>query len=102
MNAQHSANTGTNAPIWIRATRGAELITQLDAAVDIMLATAITGGQYGVLVSRHDYATFSVEISADVPYGITREREAPIPASMTTPEKITDKEMYASPSGTVQ
>jgi hypothetical protein len=47
----------------------------LDAAVELAQQHAIGEGKHGVLVTRHGPACFTVAVSAEVPYGITQERE---------------------------
>ncbi|WP_028266855.1 hypothetical protein [Arthrobacter sp. MA-N2] len=47
----------------------------LNAAVDLAQQDAIGEGEHGVLVTRHGPACFTVAVSAEVPYGITQERE---------------------------
>jgi hypothetical protein len=46
----------------------------LNAAVDLALEQATKEGLHGILVTRHTPASFTVAVSADVPYGMTRER----------------------------
>lgn len=36
---------------------------------------ALREGNHGILVTRHGPASFTVILSADVPYGITQERD---------------------------
>jgi hypothetical protein len=47
----------------------------LDAAVELAQQRAMVEGKHGVLVTRHEPASFTVAVSVDVPYGITQERE---------------------------
>jgi photosystem II stability/assembly factor-like uncharacterized protein len=47
----------------------------LDAAVELAQQHAMGEGKHGVLVTRHGPASFTVAVSADVPYGISQERE---------------------------
>jgi hypothetical protein len=47
----------------------------LNRAVELAQQRAVEEGRHGVLVTRHGPASFTVEVSADVPYGITRERQ---------------------------
>jgi hypothetical protein len=49
----------------------------LNRAVELARQRAVEEGRHGVLVTRHGPASFTVAVSADVPYGITREREHP-------------------------
>jgi hypothetical protein len=48
---------------------------RLDAAEHLARQQALRKGTHGILVTRHGPATFTVALSADVPYGITMERE---------------------------
>jgi len=45
----------------------------LNAAVELIRREAIKEGLYGILVTRHAPAAFTVAVSADVPYGVIRE-----------------------------
>lgn len=47
----------------------------LNAAVELAQQRAIGEGKHGVLVTRHGPACFTVAVSAEVPYGVTQERE---------------------------
>lgn len=60
----------------IYPTTRADLLARLDTAVESAQAAAILDGKNGVLITRHDHSTFSVEISPEVPYGLTIERDA--------------------------
>lgn len=54
----------------------ARIVTaDLNAAVELAQQHAIGEGKHGVLVTRHGPACYTVAVSADVPYGITQERE---------------------------
>ena len=48
---------------------------RLDAAEHLARQQALGKGTHGVLVTRHGTTSFTVALSADVPYGITLERE---------------------------
>lgn len=50
---------------------------ELNAAEDATIQQAKEEGRYGVLVTRHGYTTFTVAVSAKVPYGQTMEEDAP-------------------------
>jgi hypothetical protein len=50
----------------------------LNTAVEAARLHAMQDGKYGILVTRHDNTTFTVAISATVPYGETWERQAPV------------------------
>lgn len=47
----------------------------LDAAVLQLRETAVDGDRCGILVTRRSRSLFSVEVSADVPYGTTMEKD---------------------------
>jgi hypothetical protein len=47
----------------------------LNRAVELARQRAVEEGRHGVLVTRDGPASFTVAVSADVPHGITRERE---------------------------
>jgi len=48
---------------------------RLDAAERLAWQQALREGAHGILVTRHGPTTFTVALSADVPYGVTLERE---------------------------
>jgi hypothetical protein len=60
----------------ITATRASTLEHELNTAVDKAREKAMTDGRHGILVTRHGYSSFTVELSPEVPYGLTQEREA--------------------------
>ena len=45
----------------------------LNAAVDLALEHATKEARHGPLVTRHTPASFTVDVSTDVPYGMTQE-----------------------------
>ncbi|RKO20424.1 hypothetical protein D7Z96_18820 [Pseudarthrobacter phenanthrenivorans] len=45
----------------------------LDSAVELARQQAMKDGRHGVLVTRHDPASFTVALSHEVPYGTTQE-----------------------------
>jgi hypothetical protein len=49
---------------------------ELDAAVTAAKAQALAGERYGILVTRHGVDKFTVALSEDVPFGMTREHQA--------------------------
>ncbi|NUP73400.1 MAG: hypothetical protein HOQ07_01900 [Sinomonas sp.] len=51
------------------------LESDLDRAVDAAIERAIAAPGQGILVTRHDHSTFTVEVTADVPQGIIAERD---------------------------
>lgn len=59
----------------VRISKGRELDDQLDGAVENAIRAAIMNPGPGVMVTRHDQQTFSVELTYDVPYGTISERE---------------------------
>jgi hypothetical protein len=48
---------------------------ELDAAVTAVREQAFLEGRRGILVTRHAPGTFIVELSDEVPYGVTLERD---------------------------
>lgn len=46
----------------------------LDAAVHAAAEIAAKDGTHGILVTRLGYTSFSVEVTADVPFGLVHER----------------------------
>jgi hypothetical protein len=48
---------------------------QLDQAVTIARTQAMVEGRQGILVTRHDYNSFTVGLSEAVPFGLTREHQ---------------------------
>jgi hypothetical protein len=48
---------------------------RLDAAEKSAQEQALKTGSHGILVTRHGSTSFTVTLSADVPYGITQERD---------------------------
>jgi len=61
--------------ISVLANNKDDLERALDAAIDkaIMEATACPGK--GILVTRHDYNSYSVKLTHEVPFGTTREQD---------------------------
>ncbi len=57
---------------------------ELNTAVDAAIQLAMNEGRYGVLVSRHGHTTFTVGVSAKVPYGQTVDENAPAGALAAT------------------
>lgn len=52
-----------------------EMEAELGRAVAAAAAKASVRRSYGILVTRHDFSTFSVALSASVPYGLIREKD---------------------------
>jgi hypothetical protein len=48
---------------------------RLDAAEKVAQQRALREGNHGILVTRHGPTSFTVTLSADVPYGFTQERD---------------------------
>lgn len=69
-------STTFDGPIPVRATDRSNLDRQLDDAVTIAMRRAIRSGQQGILVTRHRHDFFTVALSNEVPFGLTRERTA--------------------------
>ena len=66
----------TAGPIYPVTADEPQLIAErLDAAEKLARAQALKEGSRGILVTRHGPTSFTVTLSADVPYGITRERD---------------------------
>ncbi|MCB5290998.1 hypothetical protein [Arthrobacter sp. SO3] len=61
----------------IAATEASTLEEELNIAVDKARAKAEQEGRQGILVTRHGQSRFTIEISAEVPYGLTQDRQAP-------------------------
>ncbi|MDQ0822443.1 hypothetical protein QFZ79_000180 [Arthrobacter sp. V4I6] len=53
----------------------AEMDEKLDIAITAARSQALADGTRGLLVTRHEFSHFSVVLSADVPFGFTRERD---------------------------
>ena len=68
--------TATTTPIYHVAADEPQLIAErLDAAERLAQERALREGSHGILVTRHGPTSFTVTLSADVPYGITQERD---------------------------
>ncbi|ALE07731.1 hypothetical protein AL755_10145 [Arthrobacter sp. ERGS1:01] len=59
----------------ITATNRTAMDEELNAAVHAATKRAIRDGRRGILVTRVDFASFTVELSPDVPYGFTYEKQ---------------------------
>ncbi|WP_152343385.1 hypothetical protein [[Arthrobacter] sp. ATCC 21022] len=66
-------------------TDGKELEHQLDKAVEEAIQEAPTNPGCGVLVTRRDRRTFTIELTNDVPHGTITERELsnPVPTRIS-------------------
>lgn len=78
----HSTSEGTTVsttfdqPIAVTATDRVSMERRLDDAVAMAMNQAMQPGRRGILVTRHSYDFFTVALSHDVPFGLTRERTA--------------------------
>lgn len=59
----------------VTITRREDLERQLDLASGKAIREAQVSSNRGILVTRHDHGSFTVELSAEVPYGTTIERD---------------------------
>jgi hypothetical protein len=62
-------------PITVIATDRAGMERGLDEAAAVARTRALHEGRQGILVTRHDYYAFTVDLSDDVPFGLTREHQ---------------------------
>lgn len=60
----------------IRVPNTAAMETELAAAVDTVRQAALTERRCGILITRHGPGKYTVSLSDDVPFGLTRERDA--------------------------
>jgi hypothetical protein len=68
--------TATTAPIYHVTADEPQLIAEhLDAAEKLAQERALREGRHGILVTRNGPTSFTVTLSADVPYGTTQERD---------------------------
>ena len=63
----------THYGVKVRVTQRNELEDELDRAVEGAIQEALKNPGRGVLVTRHDHETFTVELSNDVPHGTISE-----------------------------
>ncbi|BCW66793.1 hypothetical protein NicSoilB4_15560 [Arthrobacter sp. NicSoilB4] len=68
--------TTMDLPVTVRATDRASMERQLDEAVQDALTQAMHEGCQGILVTQVDPASFTVDLSDAVPFGLTREHRA--------------------------
>ncbi|HEX9229087.1 MAG TPA: hypothetical protein VF885_20990 [Arthrobacter sp.] len=68
--------TTMDLPVTVRATDRASMERQLDEAVQAALTQAMHEGRQGILVTQVDAASFTVDLSDAVPFGLTREHRA--------------------------
>jgi hypothetical protein len=57
----------------VRAATRKDRDERLEAAVKKLQEAAMTHGKHGILVTRHEPGVYTVALSEDVPFGITRE-----------------------------
>lgn len=62
-------------PIRVTATDRGSVDRLLDEAVAFARTTAMKERLRGVLVTRHNYSSFTVALSDEVPFGLTTEYE---------------------------
>ena len=68
--------TATTGPTFHVTADEPQLIAErLEAAERSAQERALREGNHGILVTRHGPTSFTVALSADVPYGITQERD---------------------------
>lgn len=63
--------------VQVGITDGRELESELDRAVEEAIQEALKNPGRGVMVTRHDHQTFTVELSHDIPHGTISERQGP-------------------------
>lgn len=62
-------------PTNIKIDSRVSLEIELNHVVERTIQSALTSPGAGILVTRHDQQTFTVEISAEVPFGVIAERD---------------------------
>ncbi len=65
--------TTIDLPIAVTAIDRASMERRLNEAVTAAMTRAMQEGRQGILVTQHDYDSFTVSLSDDVPFGLTRE-----------------------------
>mgnify|MGYP003575033031 CR=1 FL=1 len=66
-------NTATDASVEVRVETAAQLEDRLNAAIQHLQPQAARSG-HGILVTRLNAGHFSISVSDEVPFGLTRER----------------------------
>lgn len=61
--------------IAVIAVDRADMERQLDEAVTVARKRAMYDRRQGILVTRHDYDSFTVALTDAVPFGLTREQQ---------------------------
>ena len=69
---QHTGNVTFKAP---NGTGWNALQDQLETAHAAVRSLAIPDRRHGILVTRRGHGTYTVALSAEVPYGLTYERD---------------------------
>jgi hypothetical protein len=59
--------------ISVQATTPEDRNERLEAAVKELQQAAMVHGRHGILVTRHEPGAYTVALSEDVPFGLTRE-----------------------------
>jgi len=66
----------TDTPITVTAANRPELEERLEAAESAARNLALASGRReGILVTRHDHSTFTVDLDSTIPFGLTIESE---------------------------
>ena len=60
-------------PVRLNIKHRNDLDNGLNLEVDAAIQKALKDPGYGVLVTRHDRETFTIQLSPDVPHGMTHE-----------------------------
>ena len=83
----------------VRITDGNQLQNQLNEAIGNAIREGLMNPGRGVMVTRHDLQTFSVELTHDVPYGTISERETsdlhPAPQAVYESSRPVSRSFYA-------
>jgi hypothetical protein len=59
----------------VNCSAASELAAAVDTALTFVENMAVAQGMHGVLLTRHDYQRFTLEVSPEVPFGLTIERD---------------------------
>lgn len=60
----------------VRVSDTAAMETELAAAIDAVQQAALAERRCGILITRHGTGQYTVSLSDDVPFGLTRELDA--------------------------
>lgn len=74
--SQIHMQTTVELPIAVTATDRISMERRLDEAVSLALTRAMSEGRQGILVTQHNHVSFTVDLSDEVPFGLTREYQA--------------------------